>query len=266
MEAPSECLDTLYSGDDVLFCTDSVFRVPSPDSLPKHESPFRSHSLAVTHKGPQIIAKSGDGGYVFAVSVFLFVAFLVFAILRKLDVKSVLLAAFSMRQSNILVRDSGIRNDFSLLPLVLVYYSSLATACYVALSKIFGISFYGPLDLPILIAAVMLFSFVRHVLTKLLGIICGERDTVNLYILSGNFFQIIGIVFLIPISVVACYVDPSFVWAAVTVAALVFLFRLARGLSIVLSKSGGIKLYLFYYLCIIEIVPVLILVKVLIAL
>lgn len=264
MMPPTDTLDTQQNGDSLLFCWDSVFGIPDQSLLPCHKSLFSDHSMPVKHSEPLPRVQSDDGGYVFAVCILLVIAFLIFAILRKFQIKNVLAAAFSSRHTNILMRDSGLKNDFSMWPASLIYYSSVATAAYVATSDIFDIHLFGMADLPILIGVTLLFIFLRHILTKLLGIASGEKDTVAMYTITGTFFQLAGATLVIPATIAARYADTSFVWFAAAIAALVFVLRLARGLSLVLSKSGGFKLYLFYYLCIIEIIPLLIFTKLII--
>lgn len=255
-------LDSLYPYSSAVFCEDSIFKSPDQSQLPFHKSLFSGHELQVTHREALERTGSDDSGYVFAVCVTLTVLMLIFTILRRLTVKNVIMSSFSDRHMNVLIRDSGVKNDFSLLAIPLIYYSALGAAAYVALHDMFGIQLYGIVDLPVLVGSLLLFSFLRHLITKMLGIACDERETVKLYTVASNLFQMMGTTFVIPATILAEYVDVVFVWVALAIVGIVFVMRLARGLAMVMSRSHGSKLYLFYYLCIVEIVPILILAKI----
>lgn len=261
MEEDIGAMDTLYPYGSVLFSEDSIFKMPEQSDLPYHKSLFSGHALQVKHDGALQRAASSDGGYVFAVCVALTILMLIFTILRRLTVKNVLMSSISDRHMNVLIRDSGVKNDLSLFAIPLIYYSSLGAATYVALRDMFGQQIYGYADLPLFTGLLLLFSFLRHMLVKMLGVACDERETVKLYTVASNLFQMLGTVLLIPATILAEYVDVGFVWGVVGVVGLIFVLRLARGLAMVISKSQGSKLYLFYYLCIVEIVPILVLAK-----
>ena len=48
---------------------------------------------------------------------------------------------------------------------------------------------------------------------------------------------------------------------ALTIVALLMIIRIIRGMIIILSSANDSKFYLFYYLCTVEIVPILIIAK-----
>lgn len=254
-------MDTLYPYGSVLFCEDSIFKAPEQSELPFHKSLFCGHELQVKHRDALARTVTDDGGYVFGVCVVLTILMLTFTILRHLTVKHALLASLSDRHMNVLIRDCGVKNDFSLFAIPLIYYSSLGAAVYVAMRDVYGTQIYGLADLPLIIGVLLLFSFVRHMFIKMLGVACDERETIKLYTVAINLFQMLGATLVIPATVLAGYVDEVYIWVVVAIVGLVFVLRLGRGLALVMSRSRGSKLYLFYYLCIVEIVPILVLVK-----
>ena len=254
------CEDSISYGS-VLFCEDSIFKAPEQSELPYHKSLFTGHELQVKHRDALARTSTDDGGFVFAVCVVLTILMLIFTILRRLTVKNVLLSSFSDRHMNVLIRDSGVKNDLSLFAIPLIYYASLGTAAYVALHDMLGEQIYGYADMALFTGLLLLFSFLRHMLIKMLGVACDERETVKLYTVAANLFQMIGTTLVIPATVMAGYVDVVFVWVVVAIVGAVFVMRLGRGLAMVMSRSRGSKLYLFYYLCIVEVVPILIVIK-----
>ena len=250
--------------EGLLFCEDSIFKAPDQSTLPERASLFRNHLLKTVHESEVKRVNVDDGGYVFGVLLTLTVLLLVFCLLRKIELKRCVMSVFSMRHTNIMVRESGLKSDILLWPLPFIYYSVLGALGYVVATRLFGEEIYGMLDLPILIGICLLYSFIRYTVIKLLGKACNGEEAVGMYLISGSLFQQIGLVFLIPLTLVGFYVEKNVIWIAGAVAAVVFILRLARGLTIVLSRSAGSKLYLFYYLCIVEIVPILIIAKVLV--
>jgi len=262
----SDSIDTpLYDGVP-MFCEDSIFSIPDQSLLPDHSSLFVGHEMPVRHYDAVPHETQDDGGYIFAFSVGLALLLMFFLLFRKMKLKNVLMASFSDSKMSVLIRDSKVKNDFSLFPIPLIYYSALAMTAYIAMRDIYQTHIWGVTDLPFMIGVLMSFSLIRHSLIKLLGFICGESATIKNYTVASNLFQMMGAILAIPLVIIAGYVNVLYVWVVLAVVGLVFLLRLARGLAMVLSRSGVSKLYLFYYLCIIEIVPILIVVKILITL
>ncbi len=251
-------------GEYVLFCEDSVFKSPDQSALPERVSLFKNHLLKAEHCGEVKRVEDGDGGYLFGVMLILTVLLLVFCQVRKIELKKCVMSVLSMRHTNIMVREAGLKNDLSLWPLPFIYYSVQGALGYVAATKLFGEEIYGMLGLPVLVGSFLAFSFLKYLLIKLLGLACNGEEAVSMYLISGSFFQQIGSVLLIPLTIVGYYVEKNVIWVAGAVAALFFVLRLGRGLAMVLSRSAGSKLYLFYYLCIVEIIPILVIAKVLI--
>lgn len=251
--------------DAILYCPDSVFRSPDPSSLPLHKSLFKGHVLPVRHNVNIPLPSSGDYGLVFGLAIFMAILLCVALKIRRINLKDVLPATMSMRHLNILMRGSNIKDDVSLVPLSLIYYVTLAMVAFVAIPHLdLQLTSNLWLNLAITTSSSLAFSLLRFGLMKGLGAICSENGTIKLYANNSSLFQLISAVLILPLMVLAQYTSPglTFLWIAAAIVVLTFVLRMIRGLGIILTESGESKIYLFYYLCIIEIVPLLVLAKI----
>ena len=107
--------------------------------------------------------------------------------------------------------------------------------------------------------------FIKVQTVKLLGFIFKTHNQASEYIFNIFLFNKMAGLFLLPIVICLAFmkvISPVFfIYAGVALLALLFLYRCARGLIIAFSNSKISKFYLFVYLCTLEILPLIVLMK-----
>ena len=126
----------------------------------------------------------------------------------------------------------------------------------------------GFLGYIMLLGYIVVFYFLKIILHRVLGVIFKIEKEINEYIFNLFLFnQFIGLAF-IPIIVCLLFYpmsSPGNIYSlGLCLLAVSFSYRTARGIRVVGGNSGVVKSYLFVYLCTLEILPLLVLVKVLI--
>jgi hypothetical protein len=127
----------------------------------------------------------------------------------------------------------------------------------------FGIGFSsegGGLLYLILCGAICSIWFVKSSFIKILGIIFKTEIYAQAYLLNNLIFNMItGLVLFFPV-VMTAYVDPEiYTWVSIMIILIVLIYKALRGIMIGLANSDFSILYLFVYLCTLEILPYFIL-------
>ena len=251
--------------ESVVFVPDSIFRAPEQGDRAQHHSLFYSQSIRSRQMDPRPRMGDNGEGNVFIVALVLVILLCIAMRIKNIRMKQVVLSAVSQRHANVLMRNCNIKDDKPLIPVSLIYYATLAIYGYVATKKLYDFSLtQNPwMDIGLYSAGTIVLGLVRYTLMRLLGGICAENSTIQVYIINTGIFQMLASALLLPLVVFGFYTSASefIVWFCAGIVALIFAVRLIRGLGIILNTSGDTKVYLFYYLCIIEIVPILIFVK-----
>ncbi len=180
-------------------------------------------------------------------------------------------AFFSFRYSGQLVRDDNILLQRTTVILSIIFNLTLALFIYQSVTVLkwnlpFTITgFKAFLFFALLISAIYAFKFL---ILKVAGFVFDITQEMETYVFSvfliNNMFGLL----LLPV-VVVNFLYPSFAISQVTgiavlcVAGIFFLYRLIRGVLISRETSNYSPVYLFFYLCALEIAPLLVLVKVL---
>ncbi|MDR1725399.1 MAG: DUF4271 domain-containing protein [Bacteroidales bacterium] len=117
------------------------------------------------------------------------------------------------------------------------------------------------------IIVVLIFSFTKLVLMKIFGILFSNKNIVSFYISNQiSFFALDFTVLLLPLFC-SFFLKTNIAEVAFYISCGLFTFlsliRVIRGFKILIKKSNSFHLYLFLYLCSVEIVPLLIAIKVL---
>lgn len=240
--------------------------MPQTDSLWINTlSVFTGHLLQPIHKDP--IFREGTTTY--WPSILLFIVFGLYVSIKVFDPKKifkVFASVFSLQAAKQLLRE-----DYKLNKRVSVFLSFgfiiVITFLVFITNKYFGLILIGisPLKQYLFFMAVITSTYlIKSVLSYLLSMIASEDELGKEY--SFNIFifcQTLGVI-LFPI--ILCiqfskYPTELFLYPALIICLGFFTLRLLRGVVIsVIEQNVGI-LYIFLYLCALEILPVLVLVK-----
>ena len=154
--------------------------------------------------------------------------------------------------------ESTINNLISFLVLGLFGYS--AASYYNLIPAILAGIIFWIISVAIIISAVT----IRHVLCLIIGIASGEKDTFREYLLGVyqyyRFSSLLIFVLIILMSYTTIFPIKTFFDAGLIVLATFYLIRILRLFMIFIKRNISL-FYLILYLCALEILPVLILVK-----
>ncbi len=247
-----------------------VDSVPYQDTLIA-ETPvvslFTGHELKPVNKNPieKINLYSGW------ITVFLLGSVLVVAYLRAAYPKRFIeffRAVLDIRFAQQLVREEKVLSQRVSVFLTVVFFSSASTFLYFVYGffhlQIFageGLLLFGKIALTIL-----LLFLLRIFIIELSGFVFNAQNEFSFYNFHIFLFnKALGLA-LIPVLAglvyVAAFPKEAFIYTGIFLFFISYLARLIRGLIIGMSKQGYNKFYLFFYFCTLEILPVVVLAKI----
>jgi len=181
--------------------------------------------------------------------------------------RQLVLAPFSKRFLNQLVRDGNLFNERLSLALGIIYFISVALLIY----EVNDLLLEGKIPPPlkefsfylIIILSLFLYWVVKVTGIHMLGMVFKTENTTGLYLLNVLVINIITGMILIPLLVLVIYMKSLFLlYITLIIIILSLLFLFVRGFLIGLSLTKFSYLFLFVYLCTLEILPLIILIKI----
>lgn len=161
------------------------------------------------------------------------------------------------------IDEVGFENKSKLLAFILLPLSVFVYAFYLSyiINPLYLHWHFDYLFLLFGLAIVVLF-ILKIVLEKSISLIFYTPKTFSLYLMDHLF--VLGVSSMLQAPLLLLYVYSGvkiFLWIAFFVLGLFWLFRLFRGVSIGLMQTRFSRFYIFLYLCSLEIVPLLIVIK-----
>lgn len=196
--------------------------------------------------------------------------FLIFAwsqVLYGKRVKQIFLAPFSIRFLSQLTRDGNLFKERITLALGLVYLFSLPLLVLQINRIIFQGSKNDVDQVKLFLGAAALLTIywlIKISVIRFLGFVFNTKTTTREYLLNILIFSLITGIILVPFLVVINYTQSLGVLiVAISVVVLLFLYRLVKGFFIGVTLTKFSYLFLFVYLCTLEILPLLVIIKLL---
>jgi hypothetical protein len=237
---------------------------PAPKELTETISVFGKHQLLPVNSGPvAIIRQSTDW-----ITILLLVCLLLFAWIQTTSQKrfaQIFKAVMQPHSVNQLEREGNLFRERITLSLGAIYYIvgsvfifQLFNAFYTLPGEIDNLSFTA-----LILAALFSYQMLKSILIYTSGIIFKTAESSRYYQLNTLIFnQITGIV-VFPFSIMALYWEnTTFLIIGSVIVSLLFGYRLFRGILTGMANKNYNLLYLFLYLCTLEILPLLLLLKV----
>lgn len=236
----------------------------SPSSPPSH-SFFKSNQLMTKEIRPiQFVKYQPDWIFVLLLFCFLLLAWVQVFYRRRL--RQIFAAPFSKRFLNQLIRDGDLISERAALATGIIYIMTTSLFIYQLNELIFKheqTKYLQGLLLFVLICILLVtFWILKVALIRLLAFIFKTGQTTREYLLNILIFNIITGIFLLPFLVVSIYLKCDvFLWICAIIFSFFFFFRLARGFFIGMTLTKFSWLFLFVYLCSLEILPLIVLLK-----
>lgn len=251
-EAPSAEVDTGIPFDSIhrpQVAMDTVFR----------KSLFQRHTLQVSHTTLQPRVNPSEPTWVFIVLMLIVGLQCLYFRLRKLKIMSLLKAAGDIRAMDRLKRDSNLNLNYLWHPMGL-----LVVAPIVLLVQRMLLPDTGFLFGILLVAAADVLYIVRNGILRMLGNTFENKQGVNLYITSSYIYHEIEGLVVVTLLFLFFYLPGArmtMFFIIVGFLAVAFVIRFLRSIKVFLTIPNHSSFYLFYYLCIVEILPLMVLAK-----
>lgn len=238
---------------------DSIFKPVDMSEPQLHKSLFTHHGMPVQHNELQQRHDAVAPAWMFLLLMMLTVAVFLYHNFRKIKAGELLKATIDRRAMDRLVRECNLTRPALLTPICLLLAATLGLVVYTAAMKHMGIGVY------LAVAAALAAGYLlRNAILRLLGNVFDSKEAVVAYITNNYLYHLVLTTALVPLLFLMTYLpwgSDIALYTAIGLTAFTLLARMIRGGNLFLTISKGFRFYLFYYLCTIEIVPVLILIK-----
>lgn len=250
---------------DHSFSVDNSYLLHPLTTTTIRTSPFVGHNLPPDHT--EVILRTHDLNNSWMMGVLLFIGLLVFLFLQHHHIKLLVLfrSAIDRRRLDQIMREGAVDRFNIYLESVFCYAVMLASIlCYIVYQYAPSlVSIHSSLFILIAVACLTLAILLRSGLTLTLGNTLMKGDQVKHYMLNNQVYHFVGTIVMIPLVLLIYFSElhHAVLWISVSVLAILFVVRLIRGTQIILTNLRPTRFYLFYYLCIVEIVPLMIIAK-----
>ncbi len=246
----------------------SVYNFITPPPASRHLaqtiSIFKPHNLEPVHSGPLSIAhQSVDWITLVFIACLFILAWIQTSFSKRLG--QIFHAVFQAHHLNQLEREGNLLKERITIGLGFIYYSISSIFVFLIVRE-YGIVPPGMSNMAftgLIFAGLLSYQFAKSAIINVTGIIFDTREIARSYQLNTLIFNImIGFV-LLPLALIATYwSSPIVIITGIILVLLLLIYRLFRGfLTGMVNKSYNL-FYLFLYLCTLEILPLLLLYKV----
>jgi hypothetical protein len=177
-------------------------------------------------------------------------------------------APFSKRFINQLAREGNLFKERVSVALGIVFVLTDSLLLYEFNQQITGFTFHGLREVWLfwsIVLIVIAFQAVKVATIRLLGIIFKTRETTNSYLLNMLIFALLSGPLLLVGLILILYLKSVFLLhLCVIIIILLLIFRFVRAFLIGISLTKFSYLFLFVYLCSLEILPLLVIIKLLV--
>ena len=241
-------VDTTADSLTVVCAYDTLFTPMGPTEPVLHRSLFTHHHLPVQNSHETTIQHQGSPGWLFVVIILSITLICIFLRNKQIRLVDLLQSAIDHRAM-----------DRMLMPISLVGYY----AFFPQVSNIWT----NILQYILLFAVCIAVYYTRNGIIRFIGNAFENSEAVHIYLSSNYIYHLLYGIAATAIAFFIFYTDrvgQTFLYILLAVIALLFTARLLRGMQLILTNAKTQKFYLFYYLCILEIVPLIIVSKVVI--
>lgn len=255
--------DTVDTAIHVTCTYDTLFPLPNADATPR-KSLFTGHQLPVRHTVETAIHRQEVPGWFLGFIALSFMFICIYLRSKHLSLANVLYSAIDNRAMERILREYNLTHTkalaiiapIMLMPVTLVAYRFLlprGSNLWISISQYL-----------LVYLACCLIYYLRNGIIRLFGNAFEDNEAIHMYLSSNYLYHLLYAVVTTPMAFFICYTDNMgevFLKVLIGIIGLLFIMRVLRGMQLILTHAKTSKLYLFYYLCTLEIVPILILIK-----
>jgi len=228
---------------------------------------FSKHLLVAKDK-PTEMQNNNMSDWLLLINLLGFILFIWVIVSFRKRMKQIFNSLFTNRALNQLIRDGDLSKEFIILPLLSIYFLTLSLFIlflfkyYYNIQQSFLFDFYFFLKL---LTIIVLLYGVKIIFIRFISNIFRNYNVTSYYLLNSYISNIIiGFLFL-PLLFLYTYSDKIIsdkILIICTIIIILFnLIRIGRNIISGINYSKFSSLYLFLYLCTIEFLPIIILIK-----
>ncbi len=234
------------------------------------ESMFTVHQLQVKNAKP-FIKKEYSNDWI---ALLLLICFSLLAwalIFYRKRVKQITKATYSNMTVNQLIRDGDLFKERIVVPFTIIYFLSISlfifqiSHYYLNLKQLELYSFLFFIKILVVILGLYI---LKQIATKFIGNVFKNNTATYIYLLNGFIFNIVTGIILLPLLLFMVYsrgaISSFSINLSIVLVVALYALRYFRGAIIGVSFSKFSHFYLFLYLCTLEILPILIIIKIVI--
>ncbi|MCD4746894.1 MAG: DUF4271 domain-containing protein [Bacteroidales bacterium] len=235
------------------------------DNNNPEKSLFVSHQLNTNNISPNYTQSLNNKDWILGILILCFFLFALVQVLYKKRIKQIFKSFFIKRYTNQLIRDGNLFNERITINLFIIFVLTFSLLIFKSAEFFIrfpqNIVFNFILYLKILIIFFILW-FIKILAVIFIGRIFKLENMSKEYLLNILIFNLISGIFLLPSLVLITYIQSTaIIYIVLIMIGLIILYRIIRGIFIGLSCLNFSLLYLILYLCTLEILPFLILTK-----
>lgn len=238
---------------------DSIFRPFVECELVYRQSLFTGHELPIQNSIRQERTQNVVPVWNFIVVLVLCSLMVLYFKIRKIKFVDLLQSVVDQRAMDRMIRNNNLNHNYLLLPMGALMIAAVSMGIWQTAMSHTGIG--GYLLLCVTLAGAYL---LRNGLLRLFGNVFDNPQAISIYITSNYFYHLILAVIATSL-LFPLYYFPNgstfFTYLFFGFVGLCFLMRFLRGIKIFLTQSKNFNFHLFYYLCTVEIIPYLVLLK-----
>lgn len=243
---------------------DFVTPLPPGKELRAVKSIFKPHDLQPRHHGALAIERqSTDWIIITFLACLVIIAWIQASYAKRLS--QIFKAVAQPHYINQLERDGNLFKERIALGLSFIYYATTSVFVFIFMRDYIGVpaGFSNLVFTLLVFAGIFTYQMLKSFIIFISGIIFNTRESSRQYQLNIMIFNhVIGLV-LFPITLIAFYGDASvLLTAGIVIIVLLVAYRLIRSILLGLTNKSYNLFYLFLYLCTLEILPLLLLFKV----
>ena len=255
--------DTIQYEELQIFDLDSL--IASHDSVFYHKSMLKGHYFAIKDTNTTPRNHNEQPSWVFLV-IMLVILVIGRMISRYKGYKSDIFLSLFRRTSFKAVLNERAANRVSVNFIINFLYSVLLSLAELFVLIHFKVSFTGEIwkDFLLLVCFTFSFIFIRVMLVKFLGSVFNYKISISAYILNHSICNLLCGTLLVPALLLSFYsgFNPqALLYALTIIIVVIFLIRVIRGSFLLLAESQFSKIYMLYYMFVIEILPIIVIAK-----
>lgn len=213
-----------------------------------------------------------SNSWIFAIFIIVISTLIVFTKTNPKHSRDLFSYGFSNKKIQALCKESGFINEISLLVGLLIFAPIFSLMLY-SFFDYFSVLEYIGINSNILIYLIILlgsiaFFFVKNSLIYIFGVIFNAKYKVKIYLTNQIVFYAIKGIILIPFVFLSFFLKNNtpeiLLFSSLIIFLIIFTIRLLRGFYLSLNDSLFSKVYLFFYLCTLELLPLVIAYKLII--